>query len=287
MSRGLDHIVHAVRDLDAVAELYRGLGFTVGRRNKLPREWGTQNHIVQTPDTFIELLAVTNPDDIVPHMPRQFSFGAFNRDFLKRGEGLSMLVLKGNGAPDAEEFRARGIGDFELYDFERQGKRPDGTSVKVAFSLAFANDNAADAGFFTCQQHYPENFWNPAFQVHANTAAAVAGVVLVAERPSDHRRFLSAFTSAHDVPAASNGVTVKTARGEIQVMTAGAFGDRYSVAPPDIARGARLAALRFVVRDVVAVKSSLEQAKIPAVTAGGAIVVGPQDAMGAVLVFAR
>ncbi|HEX2538233.1 MAG TPA: VOC family protein, partial [Pseudolabrys sp.] len=34
MARGIDHIVHAVRDLDRAAELYRKLGFTVGARNK-------------------------------------------------------------------------------------------------------------------------------------------------------------------------------------------------------------------------------------------------------------
>ncbi|MGB8511504.1 MAG: VOC family protein, partial [Pseudolabrys sp.] len=54
MARGLDHIVHAVRDLDAAADLYRRLGFTVGARNKHP--WGTYNHIVQLPGFFIELL---------------------------------------------------------------------------------------------------------------------------------------------------------------------------------------------------------------------------------------
>ena len=43
MARGLDHIVHAVRDLDAAAELYRRLGFTVGARNRHP--WGTHKHI--------------------------------------------------------------------------------------------------------------------------------------------------------------------------------------------------------------------------------------------------
>ncbi len=31
MARGLDHIVHAVRDLDAAADFYRRLGFIVGR----------------------------------------------------------------------------------------------------------------------------------------------------------------------------------------------------------------------------------------------------------------
>ena len=55
--------------------------------------------------------------------------------------------------------------------FEREAKRPDGHAIKVAFSLAFATI-AARAGihFATCQQHYPENFWNPAFQQHENGA---------------------------------------------------------------------------------------------------------------------
>ena len=55
MARGLDHIVHAVRDLDRAADLYRKLGFTVGARNTHP--WGTQNHIVQFDGCFIEVLA--------------------------------------------------------------------------------------------------------------------------------------------------------------------------------------------------------------------------------------
>ncbi len=82
MARGLDHIVHAVRDLDAAVDLYRRLGFTVGARNRHPRAWGTQNHIVQLPGTFVELLAVADASGIAPHAPRHFSFGAFNRDFL-------------------------------------------------------------------------------------------------------------------------------------------------------------------------------------------------------------
>ncbi|MEI9805413.1 MAG: VOC family protein [Pseudolabrys sp.] len=36
MPRSLDHIVHAVHDLDAAAEAYARLGFIVGARNKHP-----------------------------------------------------------------------------------------------------------------------------------------------------------------------------------------------------------------------------------------------------------
>ena len=74
--------------------------------------------------------------------------------------------------------------------FEREGRRPDGTTVKVGFSLAFAEDKAApDIHFAVCQQHYPENFWNPAFQKHANGASGIAGVVFVADAPERHRGF--------------------------------------------------------------------------------------------------
>ena len=96
MPHGLDHIVHAVRDLDAAAELYRRAGFTVGARNRHP--WGTHNRIVQLKNCFIEILTVAEPEKIPPHGARSFSFGAFNRDFLAAREGLSMLILNSRDA---------------------------------------------------------------------------------------------------------------------------------------------------------------------------------------------
>jgi hypothetical protein len=286
MSRGLDHIVHAVHDLDAAAALYGRLGFQVGARNRHSLTWGTQNPIVQLPGTFIELLTVADPTHIAPHAPRVFSFGAFNRDFLARGQGLSMLVLEGRGTPDADAFRAAGIGDFELYEFEREGRRPDEAVVRVAFALAFAADpKAPDIGFFTCQHRHPENFWNPAFQVHANTAAAVAGVVLVAENPSDHHIFLSAFTGQRELLATSAGIALKTPRGAIQVMTPAAFRDHYGTTPPPISGGARMAALRFGVRDLGVAKAVMRAAGIGATERMGCAVVGPDMGMGATLVF--
>lgn len=285
MARGLDHIVHAVRDLDAAVGLYRGLGFQVGARNHHPPSWGTQNHIIQLPGTFIELLAVADASGIAPHSSRHFSFGAFNRDFLARGQGLSMLVLEGRGTADADEFRAEGIGDFEVYEFEREGKRPDGMVVKVAFALAFASDpRAHDIGFFTSFQHYPENFWDPAFQVHANTALGVAGVVLVAQVPGDHARFLAGFTGVASHMTA-NGVTIKTPRGDIEVVTPATFVERFGVSAPDVSGGARLAALRFLVTDASLLAGIPGEAGIAGLYAENSTVIGREDAMGAVLVF--
>jgi hypothetical protein len=280
--RGLDHIVHAVHDLDAAGEAYARLGFTVGARNRHP--WGTHNRIVQFPGVFIELLGIGDAALIPTARPRSISFGAFTRAFLERGEGLSMLVLEGRGAvADAAAFRAAGIGDFDVFDFEREAKRPDGAAVKVAFSLAFAQDSRApDTGFFTCQQHYPENFWNPAFQSHANGVTQVAGVVFVADNPADHHVFLKAFSGVSDLSSTSTGITIATPRGEIQVMDPAAYRLHYAVEPPDVARGMRLAAIRFAVRDRAAAGTALGE---KAVDHRGKLVVAPVAAHGATLVF--
>jgi catechol 2,3-dioxygenase-like lactoylglutathione lyase family enzyme len=283
--RGLDHIVHAVRDLDAAGERYAQLGFMVGARNRHP--WGTHNRIVQCPGVFIELLTVGAPELIPPPGPRRFSFGAFTRDFLAQREGLSMLALEGKGAAaDAEAFRAAGIGDFEVFDFAREARRPDGAAVKVAFSLVFAADTkASETAYFTSQNHYPENFWNPAFQAHPNSVTTIAGVVLVAENPADHHVFLKAFSDVSDLKSTSSGITIETPRGEIQVMDPAAYRAHFAAAPPDVSRGARLAALRFAVRDMDVLRSVLEQGGVAALDHMGKVIAPPPGMHGATLAF--
>ena len=283
MPRGLDHIVHAVRDLDAAADLYRRLGFTVGARNRHP--WGTHNNIVQLPGFFIELLTLAEPDKIGGDGLSKL-FAAYNRDFLERHEGLSLLILESKDSDaDVAAFRAAHIAGSDRMRFEREAKRPDGTTVKVGFSLAFANDVAApEIHFATCQQHYPENFWNPAFQKHANSVSGVAGVVVVADDLDAQRKFFENFA---DVRAAEteNGFTIATPRGAIDVLPPAAFVRRFGVSGPDVSQGARLAALRFVVADPGLLEGVPQQAGIAGLFAGNATVIGPEDAMGAVLVF--
>jgi hypothetical protein len=285
MPRGLDHIVHAVRDLDAAAEFYRRAGFTVGARNR--HAWGTHNYIVQFSGVFIELIAIGEPELIRIGAPGTFSFGAFLRDFLAREEGLAMLVLEGKGAADdAAAFRKARIGDFKPFNFEREARRPDGSPTKVAFSLVFAADEKAPGiGYFTCQQHHPENFWNPAFQQHPNGAATIAGIVMVAENPEVHRHFVSSFAGERHIDADANGISVTTPRGVIRVMNPAAYLATTGAEPPDLTRGAHLAAIRVTARDKAAAMSALTAAGIAATERGGSVVVPPDVAHGATLIF--
>jgi len=285
MPRGLDHIVHAIRDLDAAGEFYCRAGFTVGARNRHP--WGTHNQIVQFPGVFVELLSIGEPELIVPGTPSSFSFGGFARDFLAHDEGLAMLVLEGRGAAaDAEAFRTAGIGDFKVFDFEREAKRPDGSTVKVAFSLVFAADpKAPDTGYFSCQQHYPENFWNPAFQVHPNGVTGIAEVIMVSENPENHRHFLGAFSGVGDVKSNADGISVQTERGEIQIMNPSAYRAYAGAEPPNLTRGARFAAIRFTTGNKAETISALKKGGIAIVERNGNIVVPPDVALGATLIF--
>ena len=80
--RGIDHLVLAVRDLDAAARTYSALGFTLTPRAEHP--WGTANRLVQLDGSFLEVLEVAHPERLVEHGPRSFSFGAYKREWLER-----------------------------------------------------------------------------------------------------------------------------------------------------------------------------------------------------------
>jgi hypothetical protein len=285
MPHGLDHIVHAVHDLDAIGEFYARAGFVVGARNRHP--WGTHNRIVQLGDSYIELLEVAEPDKIPPDVARRFPFGAFNREFLSRREGLSMLVLKSSdAAADHTSFEDSGIGGFDSFDFARDGAKPDGTPVRLAFSLAFAADRLSpNAGFGVCQNHHPESFWDPAFQGHANGVRRVRGVVMVAENPADHGVFLKAFTGVSDLHSSSIGINAPTENGEVEIVEEGAFGDRFGTSPAVKGEGMTLNALRFEVTDLAQVETLHRRNGIASQRHLGRIVVPPAAAHGATLIF--
>ena len=281
--RGLDHLVIGVRDLDAAGAFYSRLGFRVGARNRHP--WGTENRIVQFPGSFLELITVGDAQAIPPHAPGRFSFGAFVRDALDRGEGMSMLVLESTEAKaDAATYKAAGIGDFEPFFFERQGLAPDGSQVRVAFSLAFAADPAApECGFFVCQQHEPRNFWNPAFQQHGNGATGLAAAIMVTDGPAAHRAFLVAFTGGADIVDGNEDFVLGLPRGRIDVLDGEAAQAIYHVAPDPTP--ARFLGFSVTVSDLDAIARRLSEAEIPFHHGEERISLVPETAFGCVIAF--
>jgi len=285
MTRGLDHVVHVVRDLAAAAAVYERLGFQVGAENVHP--WGTKNRLVQLPRFYIELLWIPQAAKLPAPSRRFYSFGAFNREYLQAcGEGLSSLALQSSDPrAEAAEFERAGFGGFEVLDFARMAKRPDGRETEVAFSLAFARDPASPhAGFFTCLQKTPERIWFAELQRHQNGANAASAAVLVADNPTDHHIFLEAFSGARDVRATSLGLRIETPRGEILVYDPRAFVDAFGGEAPK-EEGLRLAALVFQVGDLAAARKWLESSGLAPRYLHNRLVIGPSGARGAVIAF--
>jgi len=285
MPHGLDHIVHAVRDLDAAADFYVRAGFTVGGRNCHP--WGTHNRIVQLKNCYIEILEVAEPEKIVAHAPRSFSFGAFNRDYLASRQGFSMLLLNSSdAASDAQAFKAAGISDYEVFNFAREGKRLDGATVKLAFSLVFTRDpTSPDLGLALCQHHFPENFWNPAFQTHANGAQRVPGVVMIADDPASHRNFLKTYVGAGEITSEPAGVIGRTANGDIEILEPSGGRDVFGFPIKASGEGLTLNAMRFAVADLADTEALHRQNGLAVRCHGGKLSVPPEEAFGATLIF--
>jgi hypothetical protein len=217
MPRAIDHIVIPAQDLEAQAELYGRLGFQVGPRNRHP--WGTENHIVQFDGAFLELISLGPGFSAQDIAPKEFSFAGFIERYLGAREGLAMLVLRSrNAEADRAEFARLGLGDFSRFDFARQGRRPNGEPVNVAFSLAFAASTAwPQTGFFVCQQHYPENFWSRAAQYHPNGARGLAAVRLRHPNPEEGRDFLRLFLDAAPVDE-RDGYAFDLEGGRVEVL---------------------------------------------------------------------
>jgi hypothetical protein len=284
MPRDLDHLVLCVNDLEAAQRRFRSFGFTVTPPADHP--FGTRFRLVLLADNFIELLAVADCAPIPPAEPGGFSFGAHNRDFLADGEGISMLAFKGSDArADARRFVACRLGAYAPFDFSRNATLPDGTSARVAFSLAFASDPGLPRlAFFTCQHHQPRALlWQPDYQRHANGASRIVETILATPDPAAHRRFFEQLTEG-ETDATDGMLSIGPPDQRITLLRPDRLAERFPEFVAD--DGApRFAAYRVAVADLRAVEQQLRDGAIRHRSTADAIVIAPASAFGVAVEF--
>ncbi len=240
--KGINHLVLAGRDLEAMRSHYAGLGFTVTPRGQHP--FGTGNSLVQLDGSYLELLAVTAPQDVPDHRAGHFSFAAFNRDYLKRHEGFSMLVLDtADARADVEAWRAAGLHTYEPFDFSRPAKLAGGSEITVSFTLAFVSHPGAPwLGLFACQHHTPEYFAQPLYLQHGNGAQRVQDVWIVGDAAPDLAGFMQTITGAKAVSEDPSVTRLQTRIGTIVLARAAAFERAFGLPAPHPQDGPHLAA---------------------------------------------
>ena len=269
MSRIFDHVVLAVDDLNAGSEFYERLGFNLTPRAQHP--FGTGNRLAQLQGCFLEILGVTVPDDISEAGPGEFSFGAFNRDYLVRGQGLSMIVLQTKDAEaDREDFMKNNLTTYDLFDFSRLARQPDGRDVTVGFTLAFASvPELPEAMAFTCQQWRPDLFWKSEYQIHANGAQRINEVFLIVDDPEPAETFIK-------------GLCLDPVNGRVTLMSAIEFKKRFSgVSMPN----GRFAGYQIGVDDIHKVRTCMEKNGVDYVDNGSVLWVPPDEGLGSVIEF--
>ena len=256
--KGLDHLVVCVRDLDEAVKAYRNLGFTLTPRGVHP--FGTQNNLVQLDGFFLELLSIADADKIPPAGRDNFSFAAFDQNYLETREGAAMLVM------DSDDFRAdhtaakeKGLDTWPVFEFSRIARQPDGSTPTVSFGLNFVTHKQMPlAAFFTCQQFAPQYFWKPEYQSHGNTAGQIIEVAIVADRPSEYEQFFSDFTGCPVVETSDAEVVLQSARGRLAIMTGDVFEHRYQAEAPDMQFGPQISGCLIGVSDL----SKIEQTRV-------------------------
>jgi catechol 2,3-dioxygenase-like lactoylglutathione lyase family enzyme len=197
---GLDHAVIAVRDLDAAADTFRLLGFTLTPKGH-HAEWGTANHCLMFARDYVMLLAAEGAG------AEADSVRALGREGLA-GIGLGTA----DGAAAVECLRAAGLEVPTPRSLSRQME--DGT--KLMFSEAPLPPAATPGVPSRIMQHITaEGERHPEWLAHPNTALSIGSVTAIVEEPPELTANWDVVFGPHSSVLTDDTVTVHTGRGLI------------------------------------------------------------------------
>lgn len=216
---GLDHVVVAVRDLDAAAAAWKALGFTVSPRGTHSAHMGSGNYTIMLGPDYIELLGVLNP---TPH-------NAPMRAFLEGREGLERCAFTtDDAAAGAEELRARGLAATGPVHFGRPVTLPDGGTAEARFNVFQwpLEERPGGLRIFACEHLTRENVWIPALQSHANGADRIIRVEVLTADPAHAAMHMARLLDRDVVPEPDGAQCVPTGTSRADLV----FLDRATLA---------------------------------------------------------
>jgi hypothetical protein len=108
---------------------------------------------------------------------------------------------------------------------------------------------------------------------------------MVADEPIRHAAFLDAYTGGGQVGQIAGGISIRTARGRIDVLAPEAVMADFGVRPVlEPGEGTRFVAVRFACPDMERSRTALARSGVASADVGAGIVVA--DALGVALAFA-
>jgi catechol 2,3-dioxygenase-like lactoylglutathione lyase family enzyme len=257
-TRGIDHVVIAVRDLDRAEAQFRRLGFALtprGHHTKL----GSFNHCAMVPEDYLELIALGTQSR--PALER----------FLAVREGIAGIALRtGDARRTFAELRERGITAAEPVPFgrpvEAEGRKGEARFVTTEIDAGLT----AGVRVFFCQHETPDLVWLPSYLAQPNGVTGLAGIVIV----DDGAGFAELLDRIPSSPAT-----------QVEYCTSAVAAQRFAGDPILKTVPPYVAAVRFRVRDREATAGHLDSSGTPFRRRSDALQVSSADAMGAVLEF--
>jgi Glyoxalase-like domain len=270
----LDHVVVNVRDrIDAAAETYRRLGFTLTPRGY--HTLGSMNHLAMFGTDYLELIAAKPGDDS-------------RSELLASPVGLDGLVF---GTEDAlATYKALRRNEVPI-DPPQQFSRPveaDGGTRDAVFRTTRLPRSASPAGrLYFCQHLTRDLVWRDEWRHHGNGAVGVARAVIAAEEPEVLGGLFASMFGPHTVRATDDGCSLILGLARFDVVHPGALWEMFGGAAPD-SRGRRdyMAALTFRTLSLDAAETALEVGGVRGVDRiGTSVLVPAAEAFGVTIEF--
>jgi catechol 2,3-dioxygenase-like lactoylglutathione lyase family enzyme len=230
---GIDHVLVAVRDLEAARERWRDLGFTLTPRGR-HIGWGTANYCIMLERGYVELIGIVDPGQFTNNLDA----------FLAAREGLlGVAFASSDSARTRAALAAAGLRPDGPKELSRLHELPEG-EVMPAFSLVFLPP-AETPGFsaFFCQHLTPQLLRRPEWLRHANGARALSAVTVVADDPAALAGGWAPVFGPGAVRAVRGGAVVDTGQGEIRFLDYLGLRSRYPKATLPIVKPPWLAAV--------------------------------------------
>jgi hypothetical protein len=272
----LDHVVINARDeMDAAAETYSRLGFTLTERGY--HSLGSMNHLAMFGTDYLELIAVEK------------GAKTGRLDLLNYPAGLNGLVF---GSEDSaityKELTANGVPVEAPVEFTRPVKYAGGQGDARFRTVRMKNGVVPYGRVYWCHHFTRDLVWRDEWRHHANGAVAVQRAVIVEPDPAEAAKLYAQMFGPEAVRDIRGGKAVIIGNSRFDILTASALRDQFSEAcVPDFeGRFAFMAGLTFRTTSLRKTAMALQAGGIKNVEqTAGRIIVPARNAFNAVLEF--
>lgn len=275
---GIDHLIIAVRDLEAARKTYARLGFTATPRGRHV-DMATGNYCLMFETDYLELMGIVDPS-----LPDR---GLMAR-MAERGEGLSRTAF---AVTDVDATAAAlGAAGYEIdgpLDLMRTLELPEGT-VEPRFKLILLPDGAAPVmNGFICHHETPELVRRPEWLRHPNGARAIRSVTGVTETPTALIGAWQRLLGPGSTVITDDTLTVHTGGTPLLFVTPEHLSVMFpSTSADDFPPAPYMAAVTLQVDDVEATARVLaDNGVVISRDRDGSVNVSPDQAHGVLLVF--